>query len=537
MPARHVTRRYDALHEFIGDYRSTIAKGGIFIDRHHLGDDEPAKEIKLDLNIPDYGTIGPLTAQLVHQDPEGGWGFRIPEIPADIQQELDRLMVVFESVRTYLVEGGKFVPADQAPKAAPAATLPWHTRKRGFVLPDVTGHEAALEGSLDDESFRDAIVQMALMRATGLMVVEVDDIVRYGFWREGGPVGWRSEPLQRDEVMGMLLVRGGQITMEQLKSSLELMQESPLRQGEALMMLGVLQLTDVLAILGKQVDHVLSKVMQAKSGTWRFYPLPGLTERFVVAPLKVLPRIFRGLSEVAEQMNPAEFRQIVDDNMARWIVIREDAIEHRKEFDFSPEEEKVLEVLATGPTRLRDLAKSSPLGKKGSMVMLWALEDLGVVEFRDEEGTSEALERLEQKIEAKKAQIAEGNPFAILDIHWSATGDELKVAFKKAIAAYSPDMKGLGKLKGELAVVCEGIEKAYGEVRTDQRRREVRGELVDPGRIENSAELLARKGEIALQRKDARGALICYQKAIELVPDDDRFHQGLAQAKKLARGR
>jgi hypothetical protein len=81
----------------------------------------------------------------------------------------------------------------------------------------------------------------------------------------------------------------------------------------------------------------------------------------------------------------------------------------------------------------------------------------------------------------------------------------------------------------------KSLEEAYVDLRSDERRRAHRQKMVDPGRIANSAELLARKGELALERKDGRGAMICFQKAAELLPKDERFSMAINRAKKLFR--
>jgi hypothetical protein len=81
----------------------------------------------------------------------------------------------------------------------------------------------------------------------------------------------------------------------------------------------------------------------------------------------------------------------------------------------------------------------------------------------------------------------------------------------------------------------KAIEDANGDLRADDRRRQRRKQFVDEARIQSSAELFARKGEIAIERKDGRGALVCFLKAQELLPKEDRFAQGIQRAKKLVR--
>ncbi len=535
MPTRQVTRRYASLEEFLAEVSGTLSRGGLFLTPAHVGG-EPEKEITLDLEVPLLGRLGPIPAQMVHADPGRGWGFRLVEVPASVQQEIDRLAATVRAAKALAEAERPAAPA--APALLAGAGI--YKGERGYFIPPLSG-APALTGELGDASFRDAIIQMALMKATGVMEVRTRNpdrstLVRHGFWREGGPVGWRSDPLQDDEVLGMLLYRSKQIQKEQLDASLELMRGSPLRQGEALMMLGVLTFGEVLGALGKQADVVLQKVMQSKAGGWAFYPTDGLPERFVVAPLPVLPRIYKALLDAGGEMDPNEFRVMTDKNQQDFVVLHEELIERRKEFEFGDEEEKLLDVLATQPLRVRDLGTRTSLGRKTTALVLWALEELGLIEFQQDEGAGEATERVRTRIADKEKQIATGNPFDILGVHWSATTEEVKLGYKKAIADFSPEVRGLDKaIQDRLAKIVKSIEDAFVDLRSDDRRRNRRRQFVDEGRIQSSAELFARKGEIAIERKDGRGAMICFLKAQELLPKEDRFALGIQKAKKLFR--
>ena len=532
MPTRQVTRRYATLEEFLGEIRATLSRGGLFLTPTHVGG-EPAKEITLDLDVPVIGRIGPIPAQMVHAEPGRGWGFRLVEVPPNVQQEIDRLAATVAAA-TKLAEAER----PQAPALISAAGI--YKGERGYAIPPLSG-APALTGELGDASFRDAIIQMALMKATGVMEVRTRNAdrsttVRHGFWREGGPVGWRTDPIQDEDVLGMLLYKSKQIQKEHLGASLEVMRGSPLRQGEALMLLGVLTFNEVLAALGKQNDVVLQKVMQSKAGGWAFYPTDGLPERFVVSPLPVLPRIYRALLDAGGEIDPNEFRALTDRIENLYVVLRDELIERRKEFEFTEGEEKLVDALATQPLRGRDLATRTSLGRKTTTLVLWALDELGLVDFQEDAGTSEATERMVARIADKEKQIASKNPFEILGAHWTATSDDLKTAYKKAIADFSPDLRGLDPgIRDRLAAIVKAIEDANIDLRGDDRRRTRRRQFVDEARIQSSAELFARKGEIAIERKDGRGALICFLKAQELLPKDDRFAQGIQRAKKLVR--
>jgi hypothetical protein len=103
----------------------------------------------------------------------------------------------------------------------------------------VTGRDPRFAGDMSDQSLRDAFMILAVERATGLLTIHgPDGRTRWGFWSKGGVVGWRTDPVEESEVLGVLLYRANQLTKEQLARSLEVMEERGCRQGEALIELG-----------------------------------------------------------------------------------------------------------------------------------------------------------------------------------------------------------------------------------------------------------------------------------------------------------
>src|SRR6185436_3932118 len=139
MPTRQVTRRYASLEEFLGEIRATLSRGGLFLTHAHVGD-EPAKEITLDLEVPGLGRLGPIPAQMVHADPGKGWGFRLIEVPADVQREIDRLAAT-------VVAAKALVEADRPATPALISGVGTHRGERGYAIPPLTG-APALTGEL-----------------------------------------------------------------------------------------------------------------------------------------------------------------------------------------------------------------------------------------------------------------------------------------------------------------------------------------------------------------------------------------------------
>ena len=60
-----------------------------------------------------------------------------------------------------------------------------------------------------------------------------------------------------------------------------------------------------------------------------------------------------------------------------------------------------------------------------------------------------------------------------------------------------------------------------------------REEIIEKMMIEQSAELLARKGEMAIMKGDRREALSCWGKALELRPNSPEYREGMERARSL----
>ena len=82
----------------------------------------------------------------------------------------------------------------------------------------------------------------------------------------------------------------------------------------------------------------------------------------------------------------------------------------------------------------------------------------------------------------------------------------------------------------ELSQIRAQVNKAYQMLKGDASRREYRLKVVERDLIINSADLLSKKGEMAIMRFDKREACACFSKALELIPNQAAFRDGLRRA-------
>lgn len=86
--------------------------------------------------------------------------------------------------------------------------------------------------------------------------------------------------------------------------------------------------------------------------------------------------------------------------------------------------------------------------------------------------------------------------------------------------------------KGTMELIGSGMKEAYERLRTDAGRREYRLSIIEKPMIDQSAQMLGVKGEMALVKENWREAQECYAKALELIPNNAEYSSGLAKAKR-----
>jgi hypothetical protein len=426
--------------------------------------------------------------------------------------------------------------AEAEPGEAPVRSAPARNFTRGFAVPDLSARSPDHGGQMGDRSLRDLCLQLSVRRTTGLLTLRcADGRVRYGFWDKGGPVGFRTDPVQDGEVLGVLLHRANQITEAQLAQTLEIMKTRHCRQGEALMEMGVLTFPQLVQVLARQVEFVLQRVLAEPEGSWTFHDLAELPEKFLPPPLKVGNMLMRSLQGKAKDFRNEVLGEAHRPNLDRYVHVVEEMKPVLADIRFLGQEARFIEVLQSNAWRLRELFGVSPLSRQSTAVMVWCLNELGLLRYEAEQDRGRYLRQAEHLISKKKGQTQKSTYFDILEVHWICLPQEVEAAWERLRAEYdTSSWKELPlELRENLELIYRRIQEAYETLRSDHTRREYRKKVVEGFMITQSAELLGRKGEMAIMRHDRREALVCYAKAIELVPTEPSYKEGMQRSQAI----
>jgi hypothetical protein len=625
MPMRRATHSYTSIAHFVSDHEGPLREGFLLLPPEAVTD-EPVNPLKLDLQLPLVGRVGPITAQVVSRTPEGGLALRLPDLQSEAGAGFQRLFSAIDEVRAWLQESGQLTapaPAvdtqaleerlaeledenqalreavealsaavddgphrgedglesasldegggglddelvddelvddelvedddrgddelvddladgDAAP-AAPAAAAPQAAgaRPRGFLIPDLRAVSPRLSGALGGLELQDALVTLAVDRATGLFTARgADGRVRTGFWDKGGPVGFRTDPMVETEVLGVLLLRAQQITEAQLRQSLELMRARGCRQGEAFIEMGVMSYPQLIMVLGKQVEYLFTQLLAMGEGTFTFHDLPALPEPFLPPGLRIPNLLFRRSSAKAKELRSEELAAHFKPNINAYVGLHPEARRLLHDVKLSEVERKLVSIIDETNLRLREVFSVSPISRAATACMIYALDELKVLQYDGGESRAGYLARAAEVIAKKKRQLARCTEFDVLEVHWISLQDEIDAAVAKVTAEYAPSaFKDLpAELMEDLVKINERIRHATAVLKDGPKRREYRKSILEAFMIEQSAELLGRKGEMAIMRHDRREAVACFAKAQELDPRNPEYAEGLARSQAI----
>jgi hypothetical protein len=582
MAQRHATRRYPDSLTFLKDWQEQLSMDALLFASGAL-EDPPASEMKIDLVLPAGQRVGPITAQLINLFPDGSSAFRLSGMPEAVKTAVSAATLEKDKWRDYLLSTGELsrtsgtaepvaapVPAEtasatEAARAAEAAEVASLRQRiaqleaevlrqraaaaqagqsggsgaptagvRGLFVPDTSGLPVYASGAIGDKSLRNLFMRLSVEKPTGLLTLSLPDgRTRWSFIQKGGPVGFRTDPMDEQEVLGVLLYKAGSITVEQLAESLRVMEERACRQGEALIEMGVFTFAQLVLVLQKQCEFVLVRLLAETSGTWTFHVLEELPERFIAPPMRVAAHLFRDLRVKAKTIAADTLANFLRPLYEQYVYIRPGVERTLEEMRLSADEQAFLKIVGATSYRVREMPSVSNLSRGQTASMLWCLTELGLLEFREDAAAARSEERYASLIASRKATIDKGSYFDQLEVHWMGTTDDVEKAwrrFKTEFPEDNPDKYG-EKLRPDVLLIIAGVQKAYETLVNEAKRREYRATRIERVMIEQSAIMLAGKGDMALMKDNMVEAWDCFSKAAELMPNVQSYRAGAEQSK------
>lgn len=423
-----------------------------------------------------------------------------------------------EEVRSVVREmSDVFARHAEMPIAAPAPPAP---------VVEASPPEAPLvfEGPLDagrlldghGSSYFDALSRALARRGRWIATVEGDGLgVR--MWIDDGRVVFTSTtPALDEDRLGERLVATRRITRSVIEEALAA-EESDAPLGATLLRTGRISNVDLNRALREQIIARVARPATMRRGEisiapWSEPPVDG--RLLAVSPGGIRSAVVR---HVAKDASTQALRELLEPYAHGAVTVRLERIEPG--FRLIEQEMRVLTHAAREPSVLNALLHARGLRPGASAVLVLLGHALGFLSLTrvgtegpsvSESSTSDLLVRI--------AQLEEATHFDVLEVHWSASHQEILAAYQNAKAQLKNRNSTSPKAAALIAQLRDRIEEAFHVVGRRTSRARYRSEQFGADERRRAAEHLLEHAELAVLRSDVEAAELALDAAEELAP-------------------
>lgn len=544
------------LDTFLEAFERHLDNDTVVVPAASIDGDELSVQFNLDLILPFRGRVGPVRCNVLRVLANGDTAAQVPDWPDNVAEGIESVFETIERVKLHLLDLGDVVLPGEVKEvvvekivhvptpgvvAAEQDVVEDYVEDRqrtfGYEIPDVLDRLPVAQGALGGRSLRDFLVDIAVNRTSGLLtVVQADGVQRYGFWVDGGPVGWRREPLDETETLGGLLLKAEKVTEEHIQQALDIMDSEGCKQGEALVRMGLLRPGQIPVVLKRQCEFIFQMILRTHEGVWAFFEVEQFPQRFAIPPINVPLVLFRAMRNHTRNVTSEKLYAMLRPRLENHISLRASARDIIANFDWDDQESKLVELITQPESlRVRKLFSITPMTKAGTAGTIWALNEMGFIDFGEGEDQEQKVRRIRGPVTKKLEAVQAANVFDVLEVHWIVTQAGVDAAHKKLRNRYDPVVFGElpEDLTAALGSINEAVDAAREQLTEADARRQLRAALVGEELISEAAELLARKGNEAMRAKDKAFAIDCFEKAVELMPEHEKHATGLHDAKTM----
>lgn len=394
------------------------------------------------------------------------------------------------------------------------------------------------------------------LQRDGVLVVALRDLTRRVYLLRGTPVGYDSTARQ-DALPGFLLERGV-LTEPQAERVVQAL-AGGLRVGAALAEAGVEAAGEVLlGLLRDYTRERLAQLVGMREGRYALYPGDEFAPEIAQVEVPALAPLLEGARRaVPLRALTAPLKPHLDAYPTRTATFGRDL----GALGLGTDDLK-LAMQINGRLKLRDLlahGRGGDLGRATSLA--WFLQLTGALAFSREPLAGGALEpqggapevlgprkrkplppETAAQLREAAVRIITGSYFHGLGLDITADSAAVERAYQETAARFHPDSypeHDTTELRDLLDSVQDKLAASYRVLSSEKRRREYLQYLVgrlDAGRaqaVSVDAEIALKRGEAALRRKDAPGALKAFEDAVALSPREPEYYSYLAWATYL----
>lgn len=417
-------------------------------------------------------------------------------------------------------------PPSASPEKAPTpASVESLNQEVGIPVPGDPGRflpgVARFEGALRDNPPSRMLLDLVAARATGVLVVELDEVRYWGFLLGGKPVHYLRHPPLESESTEALMIRKRLLSrpvLDRARWHAEITGQSLVSIVMRLRLISEKQLHD---LREAQIKLVTRRVLDQRDGHYRFFETTDLREVFRNPALDPVPLVWKRAVFSLANRSEAQIRTRLEPLQERGLHVTSLGRKIARKLPLDDRQKDLVRSLATGDKTVRQAMKRSDLPERDVAELVLVMEQLGLVRLvKVKRRITADVARSERALKALTGRLHKDH-FGLLDLHWSALPDEIRCACEKfeaevhALSEPCVDLPGYAKLRGPLDRRLRLLHQLAAD---DDFRNQYRAQVVGEGERRMAAEMYLKQGEMALFRRDSVQARECFDRLLAVDP-------------------
>jgi tetratricopeptide (TPR) repeat protein len=402
-----------------------------------------------------------------------------------------------------------------------------------------------LMGCMEDFHFADTLLGLQMGQRTGILQVELGEIVRKIYVSSGDMI-FSTSNYEREH-LGAMLLREGRITPEQYRGVLQEMKETNQRMGRVLVGQGLMTPKEIWKIVRKQIEEIILNLFNLEEGIFTFNEmLAFLTEELITLKLSAANIIYYGIKRINNLRRVGRNMPSPD----KVLYYSSDPLNLFQNLRLDQAGQKVISCLNRKST-IRDIFGLTGLDDIEGLKTMYALLNTRIIEVIDGKEASldlskdEIEEIFEKKADPRTMEMIENmfrnherlGFYRALGLNSDASPSEIKKAYFQAAKKYHPDIHFFlenDSLKYKLSHIFSYIHNAYSTLSDPERKRKYDKSLtIKPAKIASKQDKARERfeyGRALYRKKQFEEAELIIRQAlyIDSFKSEYHYYYGLA---------
>jgi curved DNA-binding protein CbpA len=410
-----------------------------------------------------------------------------------------------------------------------------------------------LKGCMEDFSLADTLLGLRTGQKTGILKVELGEVVRKVYVRAGDMIF--STTNYESEHLGAMLVRDGIITHDQYQGVLKEMETTNQRMGRVLVDQGHMTPKKIWKIVRKQIEEIILNLFGLEEGLFFFDEMPVLpTEELITLKLSSANLIYNGLKRIN---NLRRIKSALPP-LNSVLYFSADPLNLFQSLRMDRTGQKVVSCL-DGKSTILDIFSMTSIERDEVFKTIYALLNTRIIEvLRGEKPTAglskdeiedilarETDPRIMEKIEKIYQNHERLGYYGVLGLTSKASPSEIKKAYYQTAKKFHPDIHfflGDDSLKAKLSHIFSYVHKAYSTLSDMQTRKQYdRSLTIRPAKLASKQDKARDRfeyGRALYRKKQFEEAELILRQAlyIDSFKSEYHYYYGLALVEQVKFG-